>query len=166
VRLAVALCAATVLASCSGSGSSEPAAETSAARALMDAVPLLGVLIADCTEAGAESASVAQDDVPETPIPLVELPPANTLFGRDIEEFLVLLELHGADLPILAGLTSSIEDPMLFVPVPLDDVFAFLPASGIPSDTAVLGSTSFGCGAELSSVPFGLVPVFGEVQSS
>lgn len=166
MRLGLVLFAATALASCSGSDSSDPPAETSTARELIDAVPLLGVLIADCTDSGTAGVSETQDEVPESPVPLIELPPADSLFGRDIEEFLILLELHGGELPILGGLTSSIEDPALLVPVPLDEVLSILPTSGIPSDTPVLGSTTFGCGEELTTVPFGLVPVFGEVQSS
>ena len=153
-------------AGCGGSDSSDPPEQTSAAQELVNAVPLLGVLIADCTEAGAASVSDAQGDVPETPVPLIELPPANTLLADDIDEFLLLLELHGDELPILAGLTSSLDDPTLFVPMPLDEVLALLPLTGIPTATPVLGSTTFGCGAELEEMPFGLVPVFGRVQSS
>ncbi|MGH7802738.1 MAG: hypothetical protein ACREQJ_00190 [Candidatus Binatia bacterium] len=166
MRRTLALLALAALASCSDSGSSDPPTETSAARELLDAVPLLGVLIADCTESGASSAADAQEDAPETPVPLVELPPVDALAGGDLEQFLVLVELHGDELPIVAGLTSSIEDPTLFVPLPLEDVLALLPPSGLPSDTPVLGSTEFGCGVEVSDASFGLVPVFGGVQSS
>ena len=161
--LALALAAA---AGCGGSGSSDPPEQTSAAQELVNAIPLLGVLIADCTEAGAANVSETQGDVPETPVPLIELPTADTLFADDIDDFLLLLELHGDELPILAGLTSSIDDPTLFVPMPLDEVLAKLPSTGIPNGTAVLGGTTFGCGTEVETVPFGLVPVFGGVQSS
>ena len=153
-------------AGCGGAGSSDPPAQTSAAQELVNAIPLLGVLIADCTEAGTASVSETQGDVPETPVPLIELPPANTLFAEDIDAFLLLLDLHGDELPILAGLTASQGDPTLFVPMPLDEVLRLLPSSGIPTGTPVLGGTTFGCGAELEGVPFGLVPVFGGVQSS
>ena len=151
-------------AGCGGSGSSDPPGQTSTAQELVNAIPLLGVLIADCTEAGTASVSETQDDVPESP--LIELPPADTLFADDIDDFLLFLELHGDELPIVAGLTSSLDDPTLFVPMPLDEVLAQLAPTGIPPGTPLLGTTSFGCGMELESVPFGLVPVFGGVQSS
>ncbi len=166
LRFAVVTGALVAGAGCGGSGSSDPPEQTSAAQELVNAIPLLGVLIADCTEAGTASVSETQGDAPETPVPLIELPPADTLFADDIDEFLLLLELHGDELPILAGLTSSTDDPTLFVPMPLNEVLALLPPSGIPTGTPVLGSTTFGCGAELEGVPFGLVPVFGGVQSS
>jgi hypothetical protein len=165
-RLGVVALALAASAGCGGSGSSDPPEETSTAQELVNAVPLFGVLIADCTDASTASVSETQDDVPETPVPLIELPQADTLVADDVDEFLLQLELHGDELPILAGLTSSIEDPRLFLPMPLDEVLALLAPSGIPIGTPVLGSTTFGCGTELESPPFGLVPVFGGVQSS
>ena len=162
---ALALLLATI-AACDGSGSSEPSDQRSTTLDLVDATPILGVLIADCTESGATTLAGTEETAPDSPIRLIELPPADSLFGGELSEFLVHLDLHGAELPVVAGLTSSIEDPTLALPLPLDQVLALLPATGIPNDTPVLGATDLGCGADSEAEPFGLVPLFGGMQSA
>ena len=146
---------------CGDGGSSTPPEDQSTALDAVGEAPLLGVFLADCTESGTGTVGDAQEESPEAPVEVVELPPADSLFSGDIEEFLVLLELHGNDLPILAGLTSTMEDPTIALPLPLDEVLARLPEGSVPKDAPLVGRTSFGCSEEPGGPTFGVVPLFG-----
>ena len=159
----IALLAAATVA-CGGSGSSAPPEQRSAPLELLDAAPLLGVLLADCTERGTGTIDDSEGSLPDSPIRLFELPPAGSLFGGELEEFLVTLELHGDELPIVAGLTSSLEDPTLAIPLPLDRVLSLLPITGIPSDTPLFGMTNLGCDDAETAALLGLVPIFRGMQ--
>jgi hypothetical protein len=159
VRIRVERLALVLLAALLYCGDSDPGTvdRRSAPVSAVEAIPVVGVLLAECASDGA-----AFDPAPELepidPLGLIVLPPLDSVAGSDLGDLLVTLELHEDELPILAALVPASDDPSLWIPLPLEDVLRVLASIGIPLGTPVLGSTTVRCD-EAGERGLGLVPL-------
>lgn len=162
-RAALAVGLALLLASCGGSDDDSAVSDRSAPLASLSEIPLVGVLVADCGDDSVPTSpdTVSVIDVAE--LGLVHLPQLDTISGTDLEDFLLNLDLHGEELPIVSALIP-LQDPALFLPLPVADLLDLLALDSIPLDTQVLGITSLGCEAE-DAPPLGLIPVLSAIPS-
>jgi len=162
-RAALAFGLALLLASCGASDDDDGNGARSAPLDSLSELPLTGVLISDCTEDAAQLPPSEDAIVDAGGFGLVHLPQLESISGTDLQEFLLLLDLHGQELPIVSSLVPT-SDPSLFLPLPVSDLLDVLALDSIPLDTRVLGVTSFGCEEE-DAPPLGLIPVLGGVPS-
>lgn len=136
----------------------------SASAAALEAIPLAGVLLAECASDGAAAFDATPALDPIDPLGLVVLPPLDSVAGSDLGDLLVTLELREDELPILAALVPASDDPSLWMPLPLEDVLHTMASVGIPLDTPVLGSTAVRCD-DATSGGLGLVSLLASAPA-
>jgi hypothetical protein len=124
----------------------------------LEAIPLAGVLLAECASDGTAAFDPVPALGPIDPLGLIVLPPLDSVAGSDLGDLLVTLELHEDELPILAALVPAGDDPSLWVPLPLEGVLRTFGSIGIPLETPVLGSTAVRCD-RAGNGGLGLVPL-------